>query len=85
MDCERMTAELPALRASNQPDVTICITSIRDVERFVTKAIDLQTRPLELPMCGERVTVQNLTILVQRLRSETNCLKLSKHYVLIAS
>lgn len=70
MDCARMTAESPALGSSNQPDVTICMTSIRDVARFVTKAIDLPTWPLELSMCGERVTVHNLTILVQRLRSK---------------
>jgi hypothetical protein len=71
MDCAKMTAELPA-GTSNQPDVTICMTSIRDVARFVTKAIDLPTWPLELRMCGERVTVHNLTILVQRLRSTTD-------------
>jgi hypothetical protein len=71
MDCAKMTAELPAGN-SNQPDVTICMTSIRDVARFVTKAIDLPTWPLELRMCGERVTVHNLTILVQRLRSTTD-------------
>jgi len=68
MDCGNMTAESPALGSSNQPDVTICMTSIRDVARFVTKAIDLPTWPLELRMCGERVTVHNLTVLVQRLR-----------------
>jgi hypothetical protein len=76
MDCARMTAESPALGASNQPDVTICMTSIRDVARFVTKAIDLATWPLELRMCGERVTVHNLTVLVQRLRSKTFFTKL---------
>lgn len=70
MDCGNMTAESPALGSSNQPDVTICMTSIRDVARFVTKAIDLPTWPLELRMCGERVTVHNLTVLVQRLRSK---------------
>jgi hypothetical protein len=70
MDCARMTAESPALGPSNQPDVTICMTSIRDVARFVTKAIDLPTWPLELRMCGERVTVHNLIVLVQRLRSK---------------
>jgi len=73
MDCARMTAESPALGSSDQPDVTICMTSIRDVARFVTKAIDLQTWPLELRMCGERVTVHNLTILAQRLRSKMAC------------
>ena len=40
-----------------------------DVARFVTKAIDLPTWPPELRMCGERVTVHNLTILVQRIKS----------------
>jgi hypothetical protein len=40
-----------------------------DVAKFVTKAIDLPTWPTELRMCGERVTVHNLTILVQRVKS----------------
>jgi hypothetical protein len=75
MDCAKMTAESPALGPSNQPDVFICMTSIRDVARFVTKAIDLPTWPLELRMCGERVTVHNLTILVQRLRSKMDRLE----------
>ena len=83
MDCARMTAEPPAFGSSNQPDVAICMTSIRDVARFVTKAIDLQTWPLELRMCGERVTVHNLVILVQRLRSKMGYLKLCQsHHVL---
>lgn len=92
-DCARMSAESPSLSPSNQPNVTICMTSVRgewkkllvfsawyvlltsrlylhaDVARFVTKAIDLRTWPPELRMCGERVTVHNLTILVQRLKS----------------
>jgi hypothetical protein len=42
---------------------------LADVARFVTKAIDLPNWPPELRMCGERVTVHNLTILVQRLKS----------------
>jgi hypothetical protein len=28
-DCARMSAESPALNPSNQPDVTICMTSVR--------------------------------------------------------
>jgi hypothetical protein len=42
---------------------------LADVARFVTKAIDLPNWPPELRMAGERVTVHNLTILVQRLKS----------------
>lgn len=70
-DIAEMTAEPPAYGPTNQPDVTICMTSIRDVARFVTKSIDLQTWPPELRMCGERVTVHNLTILIQRLKSKS--------------
>lgn len=68
----RMSAETPALGPTNQPDVMICMTSVRDVARFVTKAIDLPTWPAELRMCGERVTVHNLTVLIQRLKSMAN-------------
>ncbi|KAM0706280.1 hypothetical protein Q7P35_005605 [Cladosporium inversicolor] len=69
-DFAKMSAESPSMSPSNQPDVTICMTSVRDVARFVTKAIDLPTWPPELRMCGERVTVHNLTILVQRIKKE---------------
>jgi hypothetical protein len=91
-DVANMSAESPSMSPSNQPDVTICMTSVRgtsqthipnnteehiadpfvyfpDVARFVTKAIDLPSWPPEFRMCGERVTVHNLTILVQRIKS----------------
>lgn len=70
LDCARMSAEIPAYGPTNQPNVTICMTSVRDVAKFVTKAIDLPTWPNELRMSGERVNVQNLALLVQRVKSK---------------
>lgn len=69
MDIRNMTAQVPALSASNQPDVMICMTSIQDVARFVTKAIDLPSWPPELRMSGERLPVHALVALVERLKS----------------
>lgn len=70
LDCARMSAELPALGLGNRPNVTICMTSVRDVANFVTKALSLPTWPAELHMVGERITVHNLAILVERLKSK---------------
>ncbi|KAM0719648.1 hypothetical protein Q7P37_003779 [Cladosporium fusiforme] len=70
LDCEEMSAEIPAFGATNQPDVMVSMTSVRDVARFVTKAIDLPTWPTELRMSGERINVQNLALLVQKLKNE---------------
>lgn len=46
------------------------MTSVRDVANFVTKALSLPTWPAELHMVGERITVHNLAILVERLKSK---------------
>lgn len=69
LNCASMSAELPLYGTSNQPDVTICMTAVKDVARFVTKAIDLSTWPAELRMCGDRMTVQSLASLVEQLKS----------------
>lgn len=69
LDCRQMSAQAPMFNAGNQ-HVTLCMTSILDVARFVTKAIDLPTWPAELRMHGERLTVRNLVAMVQTLKRE---------------
>lgn len=71
MDIRRMTAQVPALDASGQATATICMTSVQDVARFVTKAIDLPQWPRELRMCGERIPVSALVAAVERMKRES--------------
>nr|POE49267.1 hypothetical protein CFP56_32417 [Quercus suber] len=68
MNCRAMQAMIPCWDANNRPNVTICMTAAQDVGRFVTAALDLQSWPAELRMCGHRTTVWNLALLVQRLQ-----------------
>ncbi|KAK4546911.1 hypothetical protein LTR36_001643 [Oleoguttula mirabilis] len=68
MDCRAMAAQVPCYDVNNDPNVTICLTAAQDVGKFVTKAIDLPQWPSELRMCGQRVLVKDLVLLVQRLK-----------------
>ncbi|KAK5124712.1 hypothetical protein LTR85_001425 [Meristemomyces frigidus] len=68
MDCRTMAAQVPCYDANNDPNVTICLTAAQDVGKFVTKAIDLPQWPSELRMCGQRVAVKDLVLLVQQLK-----------------
>lgn len=70
MNCRTMAAQVPCYNANNEPNVTICLTAAQDVGKFVTKAIDLPQWPLELRMCGQRVVVRDLVLLVQRLKGK---------------
>ncbi|EME48725.1 hypothetical protein DOTSEDRAFT_19238 [Dothistroma septosporum NZE10] len=71
MDCRNMTASVPAYNPNYEPNVTICMTAAQDVARFVVKSLDLRTWPPELLMCGGRVPVKDLVMLVQRLKGQT--------------
>lgn len=70
LDSRQMTAQVPAYDTRDQGTVTICMTAAQDVARFVTKALDLESWPAELRMCGERIRVTDLFALVQDLRGE---------------
>lgn len=83
MDCGRMSAQVPAYDAENNPNVTICITAAQDVGRFVTKAIDLRQWPAEMRMCGERVLVKDLVALVQRLKGMSTFIPRHTNQILI--
>lgn len=70
MDVRKMTAQVPALDSQGQPMAAICMTSVQDVARFVTKAVDLPQWPRELRMCGERIAVHHLVAAVEHMKSE---------------
>ncbi|KAK4994833.1 hypothetical protein LTR66_005213 [Elasticomyces elasticus] len=73
MNLRTMSAQLPIRNAADQPSVTICMTGVRDVGRFVTRALDWPGQwPPELRMVGERITVYALSNLIQELRGEFN-------------
>lgn len=68
MNCRTMTAEIPAFDALNRPNVTICMTAMSDVARFVTAALDMQRWPAEMTMCGDRLTVLELMRMIEMLK-----------------
>ena len=68
MNCRNMHAKVPVYDGENNPTVTICMTAVRDVARFVVKALDLPQWPAELRITGQRVLVKDLVEFVQRLK-----------------
>jgi nucleoside-diphosphate-sugar epimerase len=68
INVRHMTATAPVYDASNQPNVTVCLTAAEDVARFVVKALDLSRWPEEMTMVGERLTVLELLRSVERAR-----------------
>ena len=70
MNCRRMYAQAPIFDSNSTDNVTICLTSVHDVARLVTKAIDLRQWPEVLRMRGERIRVKDLVELVQRLKGK---------------
>ncbi|QIW94880.1 hypothetical protein AMS68_000398 [Peltaster fructicola] len=71
MNVRNMTAQIPAVDGQGQANVAICMTSLQDVARFVTKAVDMPRWPRELCMSGERVPVLALVAVVERLKGES--------------
>jgi len=72
MNCRTMEAQVPCYDANDDPNVTICLTAAQDVARFVTKALDLPQWPPEMRMCGQRIAVKDLVLLVQRLKGKSS-------------
>jgi hypothetical protein len=70
MNCSAMFASFLTL-PGNTGDVTICMTALQDVGRFVTKALDLPQWPQEMRICGQRITVRGLLQTVAQLKSES--------------
>lgn len=69
INIRQMKALIPH-RADNQPAV-VCLTSARDVGRFVAAAIGLPQWPAELRMFGERMDLSNLVRIVEIMRGQS--------------
>ena len=62
-----MTAQAPVYDANNNL-ASLCITSARDVARFVVRALGMAHWPSELSMCGQRLTVNQLMQIIEQCR-----------------
>ncbi|CAK4030583.1 Hypothetical predicted protein [Lecanosticta acicola] len=71
LNCRSMTAVVPAYNANQEPNVTICMTAVQDVARYVCMALELPNWPAQIRMYGLRISLNNLVDNVQRLRGST--------------
>jgi hypothetical protein len=62
-----MTAVAPVYDAANNLS-HICLTSIYDVAKFVVRSLDIPQWPVEMSMCGDRMSVNALIELVKTCR-----------------
>ncbi|EDU43040.1 conserved hypothetical protein [Pyrenophora tritici-repentis Pt-1C-BFP] len=67
-DPRQMTAMAPIYDAAQNPS-WICLTSAYDVAQFVVRAIDMPDWPIEMSMCGERMTVHDLVETIRACRN----------------
>mgnify|MGYP006877404555 CR=1 FL=1 len=67
-DPRQMVSTAPIYDAAQNPS-WICLTSSYDVAQFVVRAIDMPNWPLEMSMCGERMTVHSLVETIRTCRS----------------
>lgn len=67
MNIRNLSAQVP-LDSSGQPAI-VCLTSAKDVGKFVVSALDLPNWPTELKMFGERRTVSDIVRLGEQMRS----------------
>jgi hypothetical protein len=68
MNVRTMAAFPPVYDENHQPTVTICMIAAQDAARLVVRALDANEWPREMTMAGERMTVLELTNVVQRVR-----------------
>ena len=69
MDLRRAKAQLPFYNEAGQP-VYVCMTSARDVARFVVAALSLTSWPREFRMRGDRMSVDDLVAIGELLRGK---------------
>lgn len=67
MDFKGLRAQIPLYSSLGQ-DVYVCMTSARDVSRFVVAALDLPSWPRELRLRGERMKVSQIVAVGELLR-----------------
>lgn len=70
LDIRNMTAAQAPIYNANNEFSSICLTSVHDAARFVVKAIDMDSWPAELTICGTRTTVYELISRIQRIRGQ---------------
>lgn len=66
-DLRNMTAVAPVYNDTNSYSY-ICLTSIYDVAKFVVRSLDIPHWPVEMSMCGERMSVHALIELIKACR-----------------
>lgn len=69
MDVRQASAKLPFHNEAGQP-VYVCMTSAKDVARFVVAALSLSSWPREFRMRGDRMTVDQLVTTGEELRGK---------------
>lgn len=74
MDLRRAKAQLPFYNEAGQP-VYVCMTSARDVARFVVAALSLASWPREFRMRGDRMSVSDLVAIGEQLRGKIQSLE----------
>lgn len=67
MDFRRRRARIPCLNSAGHP-ATICMTSARDVARFVVAALDLPSWPREFRLRGERMSVRDIVAIAEEIQ-----------------
>ena len=72
INCRNMTAEAPVYDVDHQLKVYVCMTAAQDVARYVARAVDFQRWPRELAMATERMTVNELTDMVVKIRGKSD-------------
>jgi hypothetical protein len=63
-----MVAEAPVYNANNQPGIYVCMIAAQDAARFIARAVDFNRWPREMTMAAERLTVNEITDAVVRVR-----------------
>lgn len=67
MDFKNLRAQIPLYNSLGR-DVYVCMTSARDVARFIVAALDLPSWPRELRLRGERLKVSQIVAIGEMLR-----------------
>lgn len=68
INCRTMVAEAPVYNANNQPGIYVCMIGAQDAARFIARAVDFTRWPREMTMAAERLTVNEITDAVVRVR-----------------
>lgn len=71
LDFRHERAQVPSHNTSGEPPA-ICMTSARDVARFVVAALDLPSWPREFRLRGERMTVREVIAVAEQVRGTLN-------------